>query len=133
MFFSNEQKKQESANYVNLFQIKFHEFPTIKFPLDIRTYAVVPLNEECGIIEWVSNTESFRSIMLRLWKNNNVIVQVENDESLAQKFAIIYPLYIVKGYATSYEAEKTSQRHIFEGSYSNVRKCLYYQPIPLFN
>lgn len=31
--------------------------------LNIRTYAVVPLNEECGIIEWVSNLETFRSII----------------------------------------------------------------------
>lgn len=31
--------------------------------LNIRTYAVVPLNEECGIIEWVSNLQAFRLIV----------------------------------------------------------------------
>lgn len=31
--------------------------------LNIRTYAVVPLNEECGIIEWVSNLQTFRLIV----------------------------------------------------------------------
>lgn len=31
--------------------------------LNIRTYAVVPLNEECGLIEWVSNLQTFRSIV----------------------------------------------------------------------
>jgi phosphatidylinositol kinase/protein kinase (PI-3 family) len=43
---------------------------------DIRTYAVVPLNEECGLIEWVPNTMSFRSVILKLWKANGITVQV---------------------------------------------------------
>lgn len=31
--------------------------------LNIRTYAVMPLNEDCGIIEWVSNLQAFRVIV----------------------------------------------------------------------
>lgn len=31
--------------------------------LYIRTYAVMPLNEECGLIEWVSNTNALKSIL----------------------------------------------------------------------
>lgn len=31
--------------------------------LNIRTYAVLPLNEECGILEWVSNLQAFRFIV----------------------------------------------------------------------
>jgi len=31
--------------------------------LYIRTYAVIPLNEDCGIIEWVPDTIAFRSII----------------------------------------------------------------------
>lgn len=31
--------------------------------LNIRTYAVMPLNEDCGIIEWVSNLQAFRIIV----------------------------------------------------------------------
>ena len=30
---------------------------------DIRTYAVMPLNEECGLLEWVSNTAGFKHIL----------------------------------------------------------------------
>lgn len=30
---------------------------------DIRTYAVMPLNEECGLLEWVSNTNAFKRIL----------------------------------------------------------------------
>lgn len=31
--------------------------------LNIRTYSVMPLNEECGIIEWVPNLQAFRHIV----------------------------------------------------------------------
>ncbi|ORX38472.1 hypothetical protein BD324DRAFT_641616 [Kockovaella imperatae] len=31
--------------------------------LYIRTYAVMPLNEECGLLQWVSNTKALKSIL----------------------------------------------------------------------
>ena len=40
--------------------------------LSIRTYAVVPLNEECGLIEWVENLKTLRDILLKLYKERNV-------------------------------------------------------------
>ncbi|KAF9435330.1 serine/threonine-protein kinase M1 [Entomortierella beljakovae] len=40
--------------------------------LYIRTYAVVPLNEECGLIEWVHGTIPFRHIMQKQYKMNNI-------------------------------------------------------------
>jgi serine/threonine-protein kinase ATR len=40
--------------------------------LCIRTYAVVPLNEECGLIEWVNNLKTFRDILLRLYKERGI-------------------------------------------------------------
>jgi len=48
---------------------------TRKRNLAIKTYSVVPLNEECGIIEWVPNTSSFRSILSSLYPkiDNNLI------------------------------------------------------------
>lgn len=33
--------------------------------LRVRTYAVSPLNEECGLIEWVPNTVGLRPILLK--------------------------------------------------------------------
>lgn len=30
---------------------------------DIRTYAVMPLNEECGLLEWVANTHALKNIL----------------------------------------------------------------------
>ena len=34
--------------------------------LHIRTYAVIPLNETCGLIEWVENTTGYRHILTKL-------------------------------------------------------------------
>ncbi|KAJ3342792.1 serine/threonine-protein kinase M1 [Gonapodya sp. JEL0774] len=36
--------------------------------LYIRTYSVVPLNEECGLIEWVNNTTGLRQILNKYYK-----------------------------------------------------------------
>ncbi|XP_044288721.1 serine/threonine-protein kinase ATR isoform X2 [Varanus komodoensis] len=40
--------------------------------LRIRTYAVIPLNEECGIIEWVNNTAGLRNILNKLYKEKGI-------------------------------------------------------------
>ncbi|KAJ0162818.1 Protein kinase rad3 [Colletotrichum tanaceti] len=40
--------------------------------LYIRTYAVVPLNEECGIIEWVDGLKTLREILLDQYKTRQV-------------------------------------------------------------
>ncbi|OCT80913.1 hypothetical protein XELAEV_18027725mg [Xenopus laevis] len=40
--------------------------------LHIRTYAVIPLNDECGIIEWVNNTAGFRNILIKLYKEKGI-------------------------------------------------------------
>ncbi|XP_044146292.1 serine/threonine-protein kinase ATR isoform X2 [Bufo gargarizans] len=39
--------------------------------LHIRTYAVIPLNDECGIIEWVNNTAGLRNILIKLYKERS--------------------------------------------------------------
>ncbi|XP_029472916.1 serine/threonine-protein kinase ATR isoform X2 [Rhinatrema bivittatum] len=40
--------------------------------LHIRTYSVIPLNDECGIIEWVNNTAGLRPILNKLYKDKGV-------------------------------------------------------------
>uniref|UniRef100_A0A3Q3H1G2 Serine/threonine-protein kinase ATR n=1 Tax=Labrus bergylta TaxID=56723 RepID=A0A3Q3H1G2_9LABR len=42
--------------------------------LHIRTYAVIPLNEECGIIEWVNNTAGLRHILTKLYKERGIYI-----------------------------------------------------------
>jgi serine/threonine-protein kinase ATR len=43
---------------------------------DIRTYAVVILNEECGFLEWVPNTVGYRNIILGLYEQRGVAFYV---------------------------------------------------------
>ncbi len=43
---------------------------------DIRTYAVMPLNEECGMLEWVNNTVALRPILTRLYEARGVKIFV---------------------------------------------------------
>ncbi|KAJ3496050.1 hypothetical protein NLG97_g2953 [Lecanicillium saksenae] len=40
--------------------------------LYIRTYAVVPLNEECGIIEWVPGIKTMRDTLLTLYSSQKI-------------------------------------------------------------
>jgi len=40
--------------------------------VDIRTYGVVTLNEECGFIQWVSNTVPVRNVLVKLYEQRNI-------------------------------------------------------------
>ncbi|KAK7608921.1 hypothetical protein JOL62DRAFT_524081 [Phyllosticta paracitricarpa] len=40
--------------------------------LNIKTYAVTPLNEECGAIEWVEGLKAMRDIIIKLYREKNV-------------------------------------------------------------
>lgn len=40
--------------------------------LYIRTYAVVPLNEECGILEWIDGLKTLRDVLLGIYKTRGV-------------------------------------------------------------
>nr|CAD7426912.1 unnamed protein product [Timema monikensis] len=42
--------------------------------LRICTYSVVPLNEECGIVEWVPNLIGLRPLMLEMYKDRKILV-----------------------------------------------------------
>ena len=42
--------------------------------LFIRTYSVIPLNEECGLIEWVTNTVGFRHILTKSYRAKNLLL-----------------------------------------------------------
>lgn len=47
--------------------------------LYIRTYAVIPLNEEYGLIEWVHNTAPYRLLVHKLYRLNNIAVPSNAD------------------------------------------------------
>ncbi|KAJ3412040.1 serine/threonine-protein kinase M1 [Chytridiales sp. JEL 0842] len=51
----------------------------------VRTYAVVPLNEECGIIEWVENTTGFRHIIVKAYRNKNGYFSPQDVKALLDR------------------------------------------------
>ncbi|XP_043511522.1 serine/threonine-protein kinase atr [Frieseomelitta varia] len=50
--------------------------------LYIRTYSVVPLNEECGLVEWVPNLVGFRPIIISLYKERGIAISNRELRSL---------------------------------------------------
>lgn len=53
--------------------------------LAIRTYSVVPLNEECGLIEWVNNTVGFRHIVMELYNQHQQGMSLNDINALYQQ------------------------------------------------
>lgn len=42
--------------------------------LHIRTYGVIPLNEECGLIEWIPNLIGLRVILNRIYREKGILM-----------------------------------------------------------
>ncbi len=40
--------------------------------LHIRTYGVVPLNEDCGLIEWIPNLIGLRIVLTKIYKEKGL-------------------------------------------------------------
>lgn len=60
----------EFNSFVN--RCLLHDPESRKRDLRIKTYTVIPLNEECGLLEWVSNLIGFRHILHKLFKDYGV-------------------------------------------------------------
>ena len=58
----------ELCRFLNL------NFMKLKDKYEIKIYAVTPLNDECGIIEWVEHTASFRGILLKAYKKLGISI-----------------------------------------------------------
>ncbi|KAG9015870.1 serine/threonine-protein kinase M1 [Tulasnella sp. JGI-2019a] len=68
--------------------------------LHIRTYSVIPLNEECGLIEWVPGTIGFRHILEKLY---------------AAKGVQVFPRQWLEAYQKARESgEQNAARHFVE-------------------
>jgi serine/threonine-protein kinase ATR len=61
--------------------------------LYIRTYAVTPLNEECGIIEWVDGLKTIRDILLNLYKQRSISPNYQNIAQLMKNACADAPKY----------------------------------------
>lgn len=55
--------------------------------LHIRTYNVVPLNEECGLIEWIPDLQGFRLILNRIYREKGLLVSSKEIKDMMPDLA----------------------------------------------
>ncbi|PYH47273.1 protein kinase MEC1 [Aspergillus saccharolyticus JOP 1030-1] len=65
-----DQRLMEFNNMINRFLKR--DVESSKRRMYIKTYAVTPLNEECGLIEWVDNLRTLRELVLKLLKERGI-------------------------------------------------------------
>ncbi|KAJ5108762.1 hypothetical protein N7456_005437 [Penicillium angulare] len=65
-----DQRLMEFNNMINRFLKR--DVEASKRRMYIKTYAVTPLNEECGLIEWVDNLRTLRDIIIKLLRERGV-------------------------------------------------------------
>ncbi|KAI9373995.1 hypothetical protein BJX61DRAFT_532757 [Aspergillus egyptiacus] len=70
-----DQRLMEFNNMINRFLKK--DVESSKRRMYIKTYAVTPLNEECGLIEWVDKLRTLRELVTKLLKERGVALNYE--------------------------------------------------------
>ncbi|KAE8148852.1 protein kinase [Aspergillus avenaceus] len=65
-----DQRLMEFNNMINRFLKR--DVESSKRRMYIKTYAVTPLNEECGLIEWVDNLRTLRDLVIKLLKERGI-------------------------------------------------------------
>lgn len=58
---------------------------TRKRQLNIKTYTVVPLNHDCGLLEWISNLRSIRDILMKYYQIHRLNILTN------KQLALLYP------------------------------------------
>ncbi|KAK2760373.1 serine/threonine-protein kinase M1 [Arachnomyces sp. PD_36] len=66
-----DQRLMEFNTTINRFLKR--DVESSKRRLYIKTYAVTPLNEECGLIEWVDNLRTLREIVVKLLRERGIM------------------------------------------------------------
>lgn len=51
--------------------------------LRLRTYAIVPLSRSTGLIEWIQNTSTIKSIVGEQWKKHNIKGEMQDIKAKA--------------------------------------------------
>ncbi|OGE54809.1 hypothetical protein PENARI_c005G02231 [Penicillium arizonense] len=65
-----DQRLMEFNNMINRFLKR--DVESSKRRMYIKTYAVTPLNEECGLIEWVDNLRTLREIIIKALRERGI-------------------------------------------------------------
>ena len=66
---------RRDSRFMELCYFLNRNFAKNRLKYDVKTFAVTPLNDECGIIEWVENTAGLRNVLIKTYKKVNISVQ----------------------------------------------------------
>ncbi|KAF7586889.1 serine/threonine-protein kinase M1 [Aspergillus hancockii] len=92
-----DQRLMEFNNMINRFLKR--DVESSKRRMYIKTYAVTPLNEECGLIEWVDNLRTLRDLVIKLLRERGITPNYTEirhylDEACSEKAKL--PLFSTK-------------------------------------
>jgi serine/threonine-protein kinase ATR len=62
--------------------------------LALRTFSVLPMSEECGLIEWVPNTTGFRHLVKQVHDENDILTCFSTIKRMYDEHAQIIPASI---------------------------------------
>jgi serine/threonine-protein kinase ATR len=65
-----EQRFIDFAGLIN--KMLANDSEAVKRNLVLRTYAIVPLSRNTGLIEWIQHTSTLKTIVGDYWKKNNI-------------------------------------------------------------
>lgn len=69
---------RKDCRFMELCRFLNTNFANLKTKFCIKIFAVTPLNDECGVIEWVEHTTSFRTILLKSYKKLGISIAIRD-------------------------------------------------------
>lgn len=91
----------------------------MKIFLDIRTYGVIQLNEECGFIQWVPDTIPMRSFIVKTYDARSIQLYV----CLSRKHT---------GNKTNFASFELWQGNQLNGAYSRLKLAKDQEAVQIF-
>ncbi|KAJ5543050.1 hypothetical protein N7535_005479 [Penicillium sp. DV-2018c] len=89
-----DQRLMEFNNMINRFLKR--DVESSKRRMYIKTYAVTPLNEECGLIEWVDNLRTLREIVIKLLRERGISPNASSPPHRMMRMLTKLPLFTTK-------------------------------------
>jgi serine/threonine-protein kinase ATR len=84
--FGDLRKEQRFIDFAGLCNKMLETDPeTRKRNLRLRTYAIVPLSRNSGLIEWINNTTTLKCVVSEYWKKQNVKGEIGDIRKKAQE------------------------------------------------
>jgi len=85
---------RKDSRFMELCRFLNRSFSKLETNYAVKIFAVTPLNDECGIIEWAEKTTSFRSILLRIYRKMGISVATRDLKDILAMKASPYEKFV---------------------------------------